>query len=104
MTVASSKLNILPGETTNITANLLYDSNGVYHDPKSGHAPNGISVSFASNIGTITNQTTTNNGIANATLKSGSTGGAVYVTAKLEFPNSTESAEGDFNRSDQWYG
>lgn len=84
LTVTSSKLNILPGETANITANLLYDSDGVYHDPTSGHVPNGILVSFTSNIGTITNQTATNNGTANAILNSGSTGGPVYVTAKLD--------------------
>ena len=36
-----------------VVANLLYDSNGVYHDPTNGHVPDGITVNFTSKYGNL---------------------------------------------------
>ncbi len=51
--------------TSQISANFLYDSNGVYHDPASGHIPDGIRIVYGLNWGTmdiIPDSSTTLNG------------------------------------------
>ena len=63
-----------------ITANLLKDNNG---NPVSGYFPNGTSVNFTTNLGTIT-QASTSNGIAQSALNSGLTVGLATVSAILD--------------------
>lgn len=65
-----------------LTADLLHDVNGIYHDPKNGHVPDGIVVKFYSTLGTIgTIYVSTTNGVARSTLKGGSKAGLADVAA-----------------------
>ncbi len=65
-----------------LTADLLHDVNGVYHDPNNGHVPDGIVVKFSSNLGTIgTTYVSMINGVARSTLKGGSKAGYADVAA-----------------------
>lgn len=65
-----------------LTADLIHDINGVYHDPAKGHVPDGIVVKFTSNLGTIgTTYMATTNGVAISTLKGGSKAGWADVAA-----------------------
>ncbi len=80
------------GQTTEVTANLLYD-NGIlndpthpelyYHDPSTGHIPDGIIISFISTLGTMINQCSTVNGVVTSSLNAGNLGGIANVTATL---------------------
>ena len=45
--------NITQNGATQVTAELLYDSNGVYHDPANGKLPDGIPVTFTGLDGTF---------------------------------------------------
>lgn len=84
LTLSASPTTVKARGTSTITAKLLYDSNGVYHSPTGGHVPDGIPVGFTTKFGTIGSQSTTVNGIAKSTLKAGSTGGVVKVSAKVD--------------------
>ena len=84
LTLSASPTTVKARGTSTITANLCYDNHGVYHSPASGHVPDGIPVSFTTKFGTIGSQSTTVNGIAKSTLKAGSTGGVVNVSAKTD--------------------
>lgn len=46
--VTANPITILNGGKSTITANLLYDSHGVYHDPVNGHIPDDLTVIFGS--------------------------------------------------------
>lgn len=61
-----------------ITADLRYDNYGTLHTE--GYIPNGIPVTFTTNLGTISAKAYTVNGIAQATLKS-TLGGTANVSA-----------------------
>ena len=63
-----------------ITANLRYDNHGNF---AGGSFPNGIPVTFKTNLGTIT-QASTSNGIAKSTLKSGTKTGTATISAYLD--------------------
>jgi hypothetical protein len=84
LTLNASPTTVKAKGTSTITASFLYDSNGVYHSPSSGHVPDGMAVSFTTQFGSITSKSTTVNGIAKSTLKAGSTGGTVSVSAKTD--------------------
>ena len=45
--------NIIKNSASQVTAVLLYDSNGVYHDPANGKLPDGIPVTFTGSDGTF---------------------------------------------------
>lgn len=65
-----------------LTADLLHDVNGVYHNPTQGHVPDGIVVKFTSNLGTIgTTYVAMTNGVARSTLKGGYKAGTADVAA-----------------------
>jgi len=67
-----------------ITANLLYDDQGQYHDPLDGCLPNGIPVIFTSSIGNLQpTSTTLINGQAKTIFTSNSSGLA-NITATLD--------------------
>jgi methionine-rich copper-binding protein CopC len=70
--------------TSNITADLTHDFNGVYHDPANGHLPNGLSIIFTTSLGSITSPKSTVNGLAKTTLNGGSVGGVADVSASLD--------------------
>lgn len=70
------------GGVISLMADLLYDVNGVYHNPVNGHVPDGIVVKFSSTLGTIgTTYVAMVNGSAKSSLKGGSTSGVADVAA-----------------------
>ena len=73
------------GGTSTITADLLHDSNGVYHDPANGHVPDGITINFSNDAyGTVTPLSAiTTNGIASTTY-TGSAQGTSNISATLD--------------------
>lgn len=80
------KLNANPSSVTlntnsKITADLRYDNYGVLHTE--GYVPNGIPITFTTNLGTIGSKAYTVNGIAETTLKS-ATGGTANVSAIVD--------------------
>ncbi|HTX61098.1 MAG TPA: Ig-like domain-containing protein [Methanobacterium sp.] len=81
--ITASPKQIKNGGTSQITATLLYDSNGTYHDPTKGHILNGLSMTITTTKGTLTNIKSTINGAATAILKGGSNSGTATVSAKL---------------------
>ena len=84
LTLSAGPTTIKAGGTSTITADLLHDSNGGYHSYSSGHVPDGMGVSFTTKFGTIGSKAYTVNGAAKSTLKAGSTGGVVNVSAKTD--------------------
>lgn len=78
--------NIQINGSSSVTANLLYDSNGGYHDPLNMHVPDGIPVAFGSNIGTINPQNSvTTNGASNTIFTPNSTTGNATVSATVDY-------------------
>ncbi len=69
--------------TSTITANLRYDSNGGYHNPTTGHLPNGLSVTFTITKGSISTPKSLIDGTATTTLNSGTASGLTTISAKL---------------------
>ena len=54
LTTTADPNTINTGETSNITADLLHDQDGVYQNPVDGHVPDGIVVNFAGDaLGTV---------------------------------------------------
>ena len=78
------------GKTT-VTVDLLHDINGVYHDPASGHVPDGTIVTFSASSGTL-NPITVEliNGSAVTTLTAKSEGKSIIQAA---VDNQTVSTE-----------
>ena len=74
LNVNANPVQINNGETSNISADLQYDSNGVYHDPVNGHIPDAIPIYFTTTLGTINNQSSTVNGSSHSTFNSGLSG------------------------------
>lgn len=72
------------GTTSQIIADLRYDSNGTYHNPANGYIPNDLSVTFTITKGTITTNALTKNGIATTALKAGTDNGTATLSAKLD--------------------
>ena len=77
----SSNPTTIPNNShSTITANLKYDNFGNF---AGSSFPNGIPVKFTTNLGTIS-QANTSNGIAQSTLKSGTTAGKATISAYLD--------------------
>ncbi|MCZ3366943.1 MULTISPECIES: Ig-like domain-containing protein [Methanobacterium] len=66
-----------------ITADLLHDNDGNYIDPNLGHVPDGITVNFNTNLGTIGSLSSLFNGIAQSTLSGGVISGVASVSAAV---------------------
>lgn len=83
LTVNVSSTSINRGKTSTITADLLHDSDGVYHDPADGHVPDGVNVSFKSDyVGHVDSESvSTSNGIATTTFISENLGLATVSAA-----------------------
>ena len=64
-----------------ITTDLLHNNLGTL---ETGHVPNGITVNFATTLGTIINKASIINGVAKATLKSGPSHGIATISAKSD--------------------
>jgi hypothetical protein len=87
LTINSKSAVINNNNKTTITADLLHDSNGNYHDAQGGHVINGIPVTYTSTLGTIASPSSTLNGIAQSTFKSGSTAGTAVLSATVDSQN-----------------
>ena len=83
ITTANKTVNV--GGKSEVTADLLHDSDSVYHDPINGHVLDGISVNFSSDAnGSVTpTSTTTTNGTANTTF-TGLTKGTSTITTMVD--------------------
>jgi predicted outer membrane repeat protein len=53
LNITSNTATVKKGGTAAITVNMLYDSDGNYHDPASGHVPDGAAVSFTGTRGIL---------------------------------------------------
>lgn len=82
--VTANSILIENSESSNISASLLYDSDGGYHDPTSGHVPDGIPVTFTTTLGLINGSLSTLNGVATATLNGNSGTGLADISAKVD--------------------
>jgi autotransporter family porin len=91
LTVAASPTSIGNYKTSTITADLRHDNTGALHTE--GYVPNGMPVIFKTTLGTITSQSSTVNGIAKSTLKSGSTAGTATISAKIDSQTATKSVK-----------
>jgi methionine-rich copper-binding protein CopC len=83
LNVVANPTSINNGGKSNITGEILYDSNGEYNDPTSGHVPDGIPISFATTLGTITSPLSTVNGVATSILVGGAVSGVADVSATV---------------------
>lgn len=82
LTLEANPTIIGKNSTSQIDANLCYDSNGDYHNLDDG--PDNIPVYFTTSIGNINSTVSTVNGSAIATLTSGNTTGSAYITAIMD--------------------
>jgi autotransporter family porin len=82
LTVTANPTTINVGDKSKITADLLHDSNGVYHDPVNGNVPDGLTVNFSSDTkGTVNPiSTITTNDRANTTFNGISLGVSAIST------------------------
>ncbi len=77
--------NVSIGGTSTITADLLHDSDGFYHNPANGVVPYNGSANFvATTFGTITNVTQFSNGVATATLTNLNVAGNAVVQSTVD--------------------
>ena len=85
LNVNANPTTINVGGNSNITADLLHDSNGVFHDPVNGHVPDGITVNFSSDTKGTVNPiiATITNGSANTTF-TGLQSGVSEVSAMVD--------------------
>jgi len=79
--------------TSKISLKLLYDSNGVYHNPSVGHVPDGIPVTFKTTLGSITSPLSIFNGTVTTTLNGGSVTGTAKVSGRIDNQTVTTSVK-----------
>ena len=86
LTTTADPNTINTGETSNITADLLHDQDGVYQDPVDGHVPDGIVVNFLSDaLGTVNPLTGTMiNGEASTLFTAGPNPGISTITTWVD--------------------
>nr|WP_255590820.1 Ig-like domain-containing protein [Methanobacterium spitsbergense] len=86
LTTTSDPNTINTGETSNITADLLHDQDGVYQNPTGGHVPDGIVVNFASDaLGTVNPLTSTMiNGETSTLFTAGLNPGISTITSTVD--------------------
>ena len=83
LTINASPTTIYTGDTSTITADLLHDNNGIYHNPLNGVIPYINNVQFTTTLGTINNNYMTN-GITTTTLTTNSNTGTATLTAAID--------------------
>ncbi|MGF7119222.1 chitobiase/beta-hexosaminidase C-terminal domain-containing protein [Methanobacterium oryzae] len=87
LTVTTNPATINSNGTSKITADLLHDNSGGYHDPASGYVPDGIPISFTTTLGTINSSVATVNGVAQAILRVGNISGIADISTTLDSQN-----------------
>ena len=83
LTITANPSTIAPSGTSNITADLLHDNNGTYHNPANGLVPYTGLVTFTTSLGTISNANMSS-GLATSKLNAGTVTGAATVTGKID--------------------
>ena len=84
LTTNATPSSITTKGTSNITADITHDQNGVYYIPANGHVPDGIPISFTRTLGTVNPDTTTiNNGDASTTFTA-TTPSTANITATVD--------------------
>lgn len=53
LNIKANSTSLKNGKTCAITSGIVYDSNGIYHNPVNGHVPDGIPLKFIGTHGTI---------------------------------------------------
>lgn len=82
--IKANPSTILNGSKSVITANLFYDNLNTYHDPGSGHVPDGILMTLTGTLGNLSLKSTSlSNGVANSTFTATS-GGLATISAKVD--------------------
>jgi PGF-pre-PGF domain-containing protein len=81
--------SITSAQTSLINVNLTWDSNGIYHNPASGHVPDGIAVSFSSTSGTLAPVSGSMASGANATLFTPAGSGTSTITSTVDLQSVT---------------
>ena len=84
LTVSAKPNSITTNNHTTITADLLHDNKGIYHNPANGCVNNGMKITFASRYGTLNNPVSTFNGCSVSTFKSGSKIGTASIYTKMD--------------------
>jgi len=84
LTIAANPAIIKSNSASKITADLLHDNNGNYHDPASGHILDGTAIIFNTKLGTINSPSFTVNGTAQSYLNGGLTNGVANVSAAFD--------------------
>lgn len=90
LTLTANMVSIKTKGTSTIKADILHDSQGGYHDPASGHVPDGIPVNFVTSSGAIGDQSSTINGIAQSILNGVPVASVTTVSAKIDNQNVTK--------------
>ena len=99
--IRANPTTIKHGENSEVTTDLVHDSNGVYWDPVNGHVPDDIPVNFAGTLGTVTpTHSTTSNGQAESTYNSEHIGTGI-LTATVD--NQTVSTKFTVNKASNLY-
>jgi predicted outer membrane repeat protein len=83
LTLSANPKSLHVGWKSTITADLLHDSKGVYHNPANGVVPYTGSANFKTNKGSIKN-TNFSNGLSKSTLTSLTTPGVAAVSAAVD--------------------
>ena len=86
LTIKANPTTINTGGNSTITADLLHDNNGRYHDPANGLVPYNGLVNFSTTLGTINNSNMIN-GIAQSTLNAGTNLGTANITSTIDDDN-----------------
>jgi len=87
MTYSADPTTIQQGSTSTLTADFRYDSDGTFHDPTLGHLPNGLPVTFTTDLGNVGSKsvvTYTLNGEATATLRGDEAAGEALISILLD--------------------
>ncbi len=86
MTFTTFEPSMLLGSTNNLTANFNNTYDGITvtpFDPLAGHIPDGLTVTFITDLGILSDITTTSNGLATANLTANAAGTA-HLSAQLD--------------------
>nr|WP_319372726.1 Ig-like domain repeat protein [uncultured Methanobacterium sp.] len=94
LTVTPNPSTIVCGDNSTVTADMLYDNQGRYHDPQFGKIPDGLIIIFSVTDGSITNSSVMLNGEANTTYTSNVTKAPEQVVV---YANVDRTNNGVFN-------
>jgi len=83
LSINATPTNIKHNGTSTVTADLLHDNQGVYHNPAAGIIPYTGPANFETNKGSI-NNTNFSNGVVTSTFNAGTAAGVANVSATVD--------------------